>query len=213
MSQDIISYKQKIIQILNDNIMYSMKSDENLYYIIKSLRKGPMTVNELVAKFNEDGIKKSDKSIYRYLKTLIEYKLVARAGKRITSLDEKDLQSETIYMRTSRIFITDNLKHKEEKIGKEKTEKLFELIYAVLNRKYPKKINSPEGIQKLIRKFDQDRNELIVNLLENSTDTIFQQEAELDWDLVEYFLEYIGWIGFMLEYNVEVEIEKCCPKD
>ena len=212
MSQDIISYKQKVIQIIDDEIMYKMKSEENLYHIIKLLRKGPMTVNELVTGFNEDGIKKSDKSIYRYLKTLIDYKLVARAGKRITSQNEKDLQSETIYIRTSRIFITDNLKHKEEKLGEEKTKKLFELIYAILNRKYPEKITSPEGIMKLLRKFDQNKNELIVDLLENSSDTIFQQEAELDWDLVEYFLEYIGWIGLMLEYNVEEEIEKCCPQ-
>ena len=139
MSQDIISYKQKIILIIEENIMNKMKSEENLYHIIKSLRKGPMTVNELVDKFKEDGIKKSDKSIYRYLKTLIEYKMVARAGKRIASHDEKDLQSETIYIRTSRIFITDNLKHKEEKLGEEKTKKMFELIYAVLSRKYPDK--------------------------------------------------------------------------
>ncbi len=115
-------------------------------------------------------------------------------------------------MRTSRIFITDNLKHKEEKLGEEKTKKLFELIYAILNRRFPEKINSPESIMKLLRKFDKNKSELIVDLLENSTDTIFQQEAELDWDLVEYFLEYIGWIGLMLEYNVEEEIEKCCPK-
>jgi len=212
MSQDIISYKQKVIQIIDDDIMNAMKSEENLYHIIKALRMGPMTVNELVTKFKEDGIKKSDKSIYRYLKTLIEYKLVARAGKRITSHDEKDLQSETIYIRTSRIFITDNLKHKEEKLGEVKTKKLFELIYAILNRKYPDKITSPEGITKLLHKFDKNKNELIVDLLENSTDTIFQQEAELDWDLVEHFLEYIGWLSLMLEFNVEEEIEKCCPK-
>lgn len=212
MSQDIISYKQKIIQIIDDEIMYNMKYEENLYLIIKLLRKGPMTVNELVTKFEEHGIKKSDKSIYRYLKTLIDYKLVARAGKRITSQNEKDLQSETIYIRTSRIFITDNLKHKEEKLGEEKTKKLFELIYAILNRRYPDKITSPDGIMKLLKKFDKNKNELTVDLLENSTDTIFQQEAELDWDLVEYFLEYIGWIALMLEFNVEEEIEKCCPK-
>jgi len=212
MSQDIISYKQKIIQIIDDDIMNKMKSEENLYHIIKSLRKGPMTVNELVDKFKEDGIKKSDKSIYRYLKALIEYKLVARAGKRITSHDEKDLQSETIYIRIARIFITDNLKHKEEKLGEKKTKKMFELIYAVLSRKYPDKITSPEGIMNLLYKFDKNKNDLIVDLLENSTETIFQQEAELDWDLVEFFLEYVGWLGLMLEYNVEDEIDKCCPK-
>ena len=75
MSQDIISYKQSVIKIIDEDIMHKMKSEENLYRIIKLLRKGPMTVNELVAKFAERGVKKSDKSIYRYLKTFNRIKL------------------------------------------------------------------------------------------------------------------------------------------
>ena len=211
MSQDIISYKQKMILIIEDNKMNKLKSDENFYTIIKALRKGPMTVNELVKKFEEAGIKKSDKSIYRYLKSLIEMKLVARAGKRITSLDEKDLQSETIYTRTARIF-TGSLKLKEEKIGKEKTDELFDLIFTVLQRKYPDKISSADGVKELLYKFDNNKNDILLKLLEDSDDEIFQKVADLDWILIDSFIEFISWLGIMLEFDIEEEIEKCCPK-
>ncbi len=212
MSQDIISYKQKVSIVPDEQIMRRVFSDENLMLIVKALRKGPMTVLDLVEEFKAEGIKKSDKSVYRYLKDLIECKLVARAGKRITSVTEKDLQSETIYIRTAKFFLTGGLKHKEGKLGVEKTKKLFDLIFVILNKRYPEKITTVEGVKTLLNKFDVKKDKLLVDLLENADEEVFQKESELDWGLVQYLLEYVGWLALLLEGNIDKEIEDCCPK-
>ena len=112
MSQDVVTYKQKTVITLTEEQVNLMYSDENLSYIIKFLRSGPRTVKELEKDFTKKGIKKSDKSIYRYLKNLIEVGMVAKAGKRITSKGAGELQSETIYIRTARMFLTENLRKK-----------------------------------------------------------------------------------------------------
>ena len=175
MSQDIITYKQKIVTVLDENVRAQIDSDENYHLIIKVLRKGPMTVNDLVEEFERHNMKKSDKSIYRYLKELIDLKLVARAGKRIKSIDEKDLQSETIYIRTAKIFLTMGLKHKAKKIGKEKVEKLFEAIFHLLQTKYGDRITSSEGIKDLLTHFDEVKEKIIVELLENADKEILNK--------------------------------------
>ncbi|MHA1221511.1 MAG: hypothetical protein ACTSQB_07240 [Candidatus Heimdallarchaeota archaeon] len=211
MSKDVISYKQKIIHMPEEHLLNKIKTDENLMLILTALRKRPMTVKDLIEEFKEQGFKKSDKSIYRYLKELIDSKLVARAGKRITSVTEKDLQSETVYIRTAKIFITGSLKYKESKLGSKKTEKLFELIYAILNKRFPDRIRSVEGVKNLLYRFDSEKYKLVVEMFQNADESIFKQESELDWGLVEYLIEYVGWLALLLEFDVEEEIANCCP--
>lgn len=212
MSQDIITYKQKIVAVPDEKVMAKVYSDENLGLIIKVLRKGPMTVNELVKEFDEQGIKKSDKSIYRYLKELIELKLVARAGKRIESIDEKDLQSETIYIRTAKLFLTMGLKHKAEKMGEEKIEKLFDVINLLVQQKYSDRVTSSSGIKNLLTHFDEVKEKLLVDLLENANKETLKKISEVDWDLISYMIEYAGWFALILELDIEKELEKCCPE-
>ncbi len=212
MSQDIITYKQKIVAVPDENVMAKVYADENYHLIIKVLRKGPMTVNDLVEEFEKHDMKKSDKSIYRYLKDLIDLKLVARAGKRIKSLDEKELQSETIYIRTAKIFLAMGLKHKEEKMGKEKVEKLFEAIFELLHGKYSDRVSSSEGIKKLLTRFDGIKEKLLVEMLENADKEILKKISDVDWDLVSQMIEYSGWLALILELDVEKEIKECCPE-
>jgi hypothetical protein len=212
MSQDIVSYKQKVVLIADPEIFSKMKSDDNLFVIIKALRKGPMTVNELVKEFEDSGIKKSDKSVYRYLKELIDMKFVARAGKRITSKSEKDLQSETIYIRTAKVFWGGGIDNISKKLGEEKTSQLIDMIFSVLNNKYPDKITSSDGIMNLLHRFDDKKHELIEELFDKADDETLQKQADLDWGLVEYMIEYIGWLALLLEIDVEKEFDVCFSK-
>jgi hypothetical protein len=212
MSQDIITYKQKVVIVPDEKDLAKTYNDDNLGLIIKVLRKGPMTVNDLVEEFEKKGIKKSDKSIYRYLKELIELKFVARAGKRIRSINEKDLQSETIYIRTAKLFLTGSLKHKSEKIGAENIEDLYEVVFALLKQKYGERITSTKGIKNLLNNFDETKEKLTIELLENANKENLKKVSELNWDLIGYMLEYASWLALILELDVNEEIEKCCPK-
>ena len=81
-AQDIISYEQETIKIMTDEMM-EVYEDKNLMNVIKFLRAGPRTINDLIKDFDEIGESKSDKSIYRYIKQLIESNIVAKAGPKI----------------------------------------------------------------------------------------------------------------------------------
>jgi hypothetical protein len=209
----MITYKQKVVKVPDEKTLRKMASDENLMLIITALRKGPMTVKELVKEFEEKtGKAKSDKSVYRYLKELIELKIVARAGKRITSVDEENLQTETIYIRTAKLFLTGNMKHKSEKLGKEKVDQLMDVIQSLLAERYRDKIKSKEGIHNLLLKFDEEKERLLVEVLENANEKTLEKISQVDWKLIDYLVEYTGWLALVLELNIEEEIEKCCPK-
>ncbi|HUT80332.1 MAG TPA: hypothetical protein VMZ29_03940 [Candidatus Bathyarchaeia archaeon] len=210
--QDYISYKQEIVKNLTAEQADLAYKDENLLNIIKYLRAGPKTVKELVQDFEQEGITKSDKSIYRYLKDLIEMKLVARAGKRITSKNESELQTETIYIRTAKVFLAGALSDKNKKLKDKQTQLFNEIVKELLSVKFKDRINSSEALGELISMLDKEKYKLTVELFENANKETLEKVGILEWDLIENLIEYIGWLALSLNLNVLEEIQKCCDK-
>lgn len=210
MSQDVITYKQKTVITLTEEQVNLMYSDENLSYIIKFLRAGPRTVKELEKDFTKKGIKKSDKSIYRYLKNLIEVGMVAKAGKRITSKGAGELQSETIYIRTARMFLTENLRKKMNSLDEKAVELFYDTIFSLLAGKFKDKMKSDKGVDKLINTLETKKFELVHDILGNADEETLGKVNKLDWGLLDYLMEYIGWLALSLEYDIVNEIENCC---
>lgn len=105
--QDIIDFKPAILKVLSDDKTHKVLANPNHEVIIPILRKGPMTVQEITKAFNEISKKsdvieeKSDKTIYRYLKTLEEVGVVVAAGQRVVM---GKTATEKLYMRTARVF-------------------------------------------------------------------------------------------------------------
>ncbi len=212
LSQDVITYNQKTVIALNEEQVEILYSDENLSYIIKFLRAGPRTVKELEKDFTKKGVKKSDKSIYRYLKHLIEVGMVAKAGKRITSKDAGELQSETIYIRTAKIFLTGNLRKKMGSLEEKDAEMFYDTIYSLLAGKFKDKMKSDKGVEKLINTLETRKFELILDIFGNANEESLEKINKLNWGLIDYLIEYIGWLALSLEHDVVNEIEDCCSK-
>ncbi|MBK5113546.1 MAG: hypothetical protein KGD59_11145 [Candidatus Heimdallarchaeota archaeon] len=210
MSQDVVTYKQEIVKTLNEEQVTLMYSDENLSYIVKFLRAGPRTIKELEKDFTKKGITKSDKSIYRYLKNLIEVGLVAKAGKRITSKGAGELQSETIYIRTAKIFLTANLKKKLGSLEEKDVGLFHDTIYSLLAGKFKDKIKADKGVEKLINTLETKKQDLVKEIFGSANEESMEKISNLDWGLIEYLIEYIGWLALSLEYDIVKEIEDCC---
>ena len=210
MSQDVITYKQKTVVALTEEQVEQLFSDANLSYIIKFLRPGPRTVKELEKDFEKKGIKKSDKSIYRYLKNLIEVGMVAKAGKRITSKGAGELQSETIYIRTAKMFLTENLRKKMNTLDEKAVELFYDTIFSLLAGKFKDKIETDKGVDKLINTLETRKFELVNDILGNADEETLCKVNSLDWGLLDYLIEYIGWLALSLEYDVVKEIQNCC---
>ena len=103
-TQDLITFKPQIIKLL-DPKTFQIFNDENYTAVLSFLRvKSSMTIPDLVEAFKEQGIEKSESTVYRYLQKLIDKNMVTKSGKRITSIKPDEIRSETLYSRTARVF-------------------------------------------------------------------------------------------------------------
>ena len=132
---DIITYKEEAILMVDDKAAWDLILDVRYQPIIEALRKGPMTVKDLEMKYNQIVAKKIDempldakekkelkqktrrkgKTLYKYLDSLEKMGLVVQAGKRVKM---GQTASETLYGRSAKLFIKSDEK-KEELYTKE----------------------------------------------------------------------------------------------
>jgi DNA-binding transcriptional ArsR family regulator len=85
---------------------WSILRDKSYTRIIELLRQKPFTVKEITYKYNEgqsEKNKKSENTIYRYLKTLISAKIVMSGGQRVKI---GKTATETLFSLTAKFFFT-----------------------------------------------------------------------------------------------------------
>lgn len=115
--QNFIEFEPDALKVIKDEKIYKMLSDPVYEPIIIVLREGPLTVNELTKRYNafvdkrgtDLGLspevlkkeKKSEMTIYRYLKDLKRVNLVIEAGR---CIEPGKKSTKAIYSRTARMF-------------------------------------------------------------------------------------------------------------
>ncbi len=208
--KNVVTFKQKPVIIIRDKETLDLFKDENLGYVLKFLRKEPMTIGDLEQCFKKAGIEKSDKSIYRYLHKLLQVKLVAKAGKRITSKTSDNLTSETIYTRSAIAFITVAPVAEPGTDGK-KNNSVWDATRLLLSEHFGKNASEKEFV-KFANKLDKDRDQLVVNLFENATEETLMKVAQLDYQGINFLLQYIGWLAILPEQDIAKDLEQIFVK-
>lgn len=208
--KNVVTFKQKPVIIIRDKETLDLFKDENLGYVLKFLRKEPMTIGDLEESFRKAGIEKSDKSIYRYLHKLLKVKLVAKAGKRITSKTSDNLTSETIYTRSAIAFIT-VAPVAEPGTDSKKNNSVWDATRLLLSEHFGKNASEKEFV-KFANKLDKDRDQLVVNLFENATEETLEKVAQLDYQGINFLLQYIGWLAILPEQDIAKDLEQIFVK-
>ncbi len=204
-TQNVVTFKQKPVIIIRDKETLELFKDENLVYVLKFLRNEPMTIDDLVTAFQKIGIEKSDKSVYRYLHKLINAKLVAKAGKRITSKTSDSLTSETIYTRSAIAFIT--VIPVENRIAKqEKASPLWDAARSLLNEHFGKTAKEADFI-KFANELDDERDQLFIELFENASEETLEKVARLDYNGINFLLQVVGWLALIPKRNLTKELD------
>jgi len=204
LKQQAITYKQKAILILNDK-QTMVFTDENLAWVLKILAKVPLTITDIKEAFMKHGKEKSEKTLYRYLSKLLKLGLIAKAGKRITSVDEGILISETIYSRVAKVYITKKpMKFDDGEIRPE-----FEVAKLILSSIFDKKRGCGICFTEIANRFDIEKHMLFVELLEHADSEVLEQFADLDWKGISVVKEFVGWIALCLKYDVQDVIKDC----
>lgn len=206
-SQEVITYKQVPVKMISDIETLELFQDENLMYVVKFLRNGPMSISDLEKAFKDIGEEKSDKTIYRYLHKLIKAKLVAKAGKRVSSLKEDDLISETIYLRTAKAFITVNpVDTRECTDGPECP--VWEVSRLLIGQIYGKE-GDPKKFSKVVNEFDRIKDEMVINLFKKADEETLDKIAALDWGGINHILQFVGWLALSTKKDIGADIRSC----
>jgi len=211
--QDVLAYKPTLIKIIRNKETAKILKDTCYYPIIKILRKGPMTVRELEEAYSQEAVKsesykpKSDKTIYRYLKTLERADLVVPAGQRVVI---GKTATETLFSRTARVFAVHGKKPAWWK--SEKGEQSARWIGILLGRLYNNQKPSIKCIQELIVQFETAREAELKKILATTDEEILESITAIEWDEMETTLDYIGLFNLFLSQPDLLERLRRCFK-
>jgi DNA-binding transcriptional ArsR family regulator len=210
-SQDVISFEPKRIKIVRDKKDLEALYDPNHYPIIKTLRKGPMTVREIEQAYKkeaqgmEDLEAKSDKTIYRYLKVLEKAGLVVPAGQRVVM---GKTATETLFARTAEVFLggDSGSKYWESDTGK----LLCKTIGKMLGKSYGDRTPDYACIEKFMQKIDREMNKQTLAIMETGDEELFDLLASVGWKSKNKVLSFVGYFAVVLNEPKRLEALKNC---
>lgn len=212
--KDVITYDPVGLKIIGDEKGVQTLKDPNLYPIVAILRKKPMTVKEIEIAYSEEAKKynthepKSDKTIYRYLKTLEAAGLVIPAGQRVVI---GKTATETLFSRTAHIFLTrvEESKWWESKDGREFVEKIGGPVGYNLGDYEP----SIECLTKLMARLDNAKQAELANIASTEDKQLLSQLSGKDWHHINKLLYYIGTFSVFLKHPEYLdELRRCFKK-
>jgi hypothetical protein len=211
--QDVITFNPERIKIIYDKKMNEVLRDPNHIPIIRVLRKGPMTVQELKkayaieAEADPDLEAKSDKTIYRYLKVLEDANVVVPAGQRVVI---GKTATETLFSRTAEVFIGGQ--SEEDYWSCEAGKKLCDDIAQLLSGLLGAKKADKACIVKFMNEFDKIGTQYIVKLVEEADDELVDTITGIDWAYKDKILSSVSFFAMALKNPELFEKLKTCFK-
>jgi DNA-binding PadR family transcriptional regulator len=196
---DVITHQQELFRIIRDEKILKYFDSKNYGYILKFLRKGPMTKDDLEIAFKEEDEEKSTTSLYRYLQQLGKAGLVIQGGKRISTDEEGQTRVQTLFMRTSKIFFIDIAL---DPTDREKINNIVRTIKFLLEQRASNKICSEVALNALITKLHQRRQEVLEETLTAINGSNLDLFAALNWLDAFNVLDIAFWVVLLTEGSV-----------
>ncbi|MDH5403362.1 MAG: hypothetical protein OEZ01_02230 [Candidatus Heimdallarchaeota archaeon] len=192
--KDILTFEPVLFKVIEEEEVQKLIRDPLYAPLIMILRDGPMTVREIEARYNEEADKeRSDKSIYRYLKTLEKAEIVIPAGQRVIL---GKTASETLFSRTALAFYLTN-EHKDFWLTNQ-GGRMTESIASLLTHLIPGNVD----IKKLNHIFYEISSQRIENLrkmVKQSTAKTYHNISDLDWKKIQFLFNFSGMVGVFIE--------------
>jgi len=206
--KDAITYSQPLLKEITDENIIQLFKDENLSSVIEFLRthKGAMTVPDLEESFKNKKKKKSDKTIYRYLKKLEDAELVIQAGKRVF-LSEKKLKTQTLYMRTAKVFY---ITKSDEAEADPEEKKMITAVGISISKKLNLRLSSVECLEKFLKRFKEKYSKYPIEIIQNAEDEITDLLEGLDFEYSKSLIETISLLALLNDKGEwQEELLKC----
>ncbi|MHA1155636.1 MAG: hypothetical protein ACTSQK_05965 [Candidatus Heimdallarchaeota archaeon] len=204
--QDVITYNQVVTKRIKDKEVSKYFYDKDYGLLLTFLRTGPKTIKEIEEAYAAEGNEKSDKTLYRYIKTLGEVGLAVEAGKRIFTDKENRNKSVSIFMRTAMVFFDDT--NVDQATTKANKKKIFQAYKLLLDQVDENKTFTKECIETIMEKLIK-AEELAIEFIQNSDEKVFDLLKGQDFTEINAFIQNISWL--IMIYNSEIkETLKSC---
>ncbi|MHA1124806.1 MAG: hypothetical protein ACTSO7_02920 [Candidatus Heimdallarchaeota archaeon] len=210
--RDIITNKQKIVQVFTDTEVEALLKDNNHRTLLFFLFKGPLTVEELEIAFEDSGNEKSDKTIYRYLNKLKKAGLVIEAGKRIFSDQNNQIKTQTLFSRVAKIIFTPISRFDGDKNLEQRALQVTNIL--LKERLGHKNLAESNCLLENINGIMEVKKKIISSIFENIENPDLLNMVE-EFDIHELYpiLDYLGWILLSLEQPEMIKsFNKCYTK-
>lgn len=212
-STRVITRQQQGVKVIKDLETINRLFDKNLEPIVVILRDTPLTIKELVKEYNQLVEEpKSEMTIYRYVKELAKYDIVAEVGKIVTIGQSA---TETLYGRTAKIFW--NLTLREDYWTTDQswsadsgTKKIIESLRDLLSL-YTKNNNiSTENLETLLSKMSNRSNKELAAFFEENNEEIDKIISRYSFKDVDKIFDILSNIILIMNSNdFREELEKC----
>ncbi len=222
--QNFIEFEPDALKVITDEKTYKMLLDPTYEPIIIILREGPLTVTALTKRYNafvdkrgtNRGLspevlkkeKKSEMTIYRYLKDLKKFNLVIEAGR---CIEPGKKSTKAIYSRTARMFYP---KHSSNDLkDSEKIDKHIDILSEIIIMYKPDQKLSKSCLSALVKKIVLFSDTEAASIFEKHSDAISALTKDQSFDKMGKILTNLGSIILMLNAHLfEEDLKQCFKK-
>ncbi|MFX0093316.1 MAG: hypothetical protein ACFFBD_16290, partial [Candidatus Hodarchaeota archaeon] len=161
--QDLITRNRELIKTVNSEIWYNYVHNESYRPILDSFNSTPMTIEEICSQYPEDnqGKKKSNSTIYRYLKDLVDIGLVIDSGRRMYP---NQVSSKILYDLAASMFIPES--YGVTVWPSERGDSVAQSLSFMIKRHFGNKTSDLNAIKNLFGKFESDLHNQLRRLME-----------------------------------------------
>lgn len=222
--QNFVEFEPVALKVITDEKIYKMLSDPVYEPIIIVLREGPLTVNELTKRYNDfvdkrgtnlslppkvlEKEKKSEMTIYRYLKDLKRVNIVIEAGR---CIEPGKKSTKAIYSRTAKMFYP-KLSSNDHK-DSEKIDEHIDILSELIIMYKPDQKLSKSSLSALLKKIVLFSDTEAVSMFEKYSDEISSLTKDQSFSQMGKILTNLGTIILMLNAHLFDEELKQCFKE
>ncbi len=179
------------MKFISDPKITELIKDKHHYPILKLLKQEPMTVKELEEAYDEHtGKKKSNKTIYRYLKSLEIAGLVRPAGNLITT---GKTATETIFSRTAMAFYS--IDEDDDFWSTESARKIASNVCILLKPLFGNKKCDVDKMQEVLKHHTNSMTEQLQTLVTKVEEEITESIRECNLDEINYVLKLSSYFA------------------
>ncbi len=218
-------YKEDVFMILKAEETTSLFSDSRYDPIFQALRTGPLTVKDLVIRYNEivfkivgemdlsksekidlrDKMYRQEKTIYKYLNKLESHGIIAPAGKRFL---RGKTAAETLYGRTAKLFFFSDETKKDDLF--EEVRLALPIVSKVLSLKQNEEAISTECLFRLLKKIFKHMDVERTEMMEKYSEEIVTMGEEINYNKLRNALRVLDYIYVILRSEeFKKDLQKC----